>query len=158
MNDKLGGMAGRDVEQNQITDNNPSEPLIEGGMSSVGIVAGTIAQAECDRMKKLLFRVTKGLAVTHFEDFMQDDVPKSCYLVIFNNQNEADRIRVTKVCESFSGQGMRINIPDNMSELKPLIKDTIKNVEDSKRMHKISKHSLKKYLLSINYTMEKGDQ
>lgn len=64
---------------------------------------------------------------------------------------------MTKVCESFSSLGMRINIPDNMSELKPLIKDTMKNVEDSKRMHKISKHSLKKYLLSINYTMEKGE-
>lgn len=85
MHEKLGGIGGQDYEQNQIDDNNPSAPLIEGGMSAVGIVAGTIAQVECDRMKKLLFRVTKGLAVTHFEDFEQDGQHKSCYLVIFNN-------------------------------------------------------------------------
>lgn len=50
---------------------NASEPLMEGLANSLsGIVAGTIHEAEAERMKKLLFRVTRGMAVTYFEPFI----------------------------------------------------------------------------------------
>jgi len=83
--------------------------LMDGLANSVsGMVAGTILESEGDRMRKLLFRVTRGMAVTYFESYVQDGVNKCCYIVIFNNTPQ-DRMRVTKVCESFIG--MRIEVP-----------------------------------------------
>lgn len=63
-----------------------SQPLMDGLANSVsGIVAGTILESEAERMRKLLFRVTRGMAVTYFESYVQDGVSKCVYLVIFNN-------------------------------------------------------------------------
>ena len=35
-------------------------------------------------MKKMLFRITRGKALTHFKEFEQDNVEKVAYLVVFN--------------------------------------------------------------------------
>lgn len=51
-------------------------------------VAGTIDVLEKDRLKKLLFRATRGKALTFFNDFNQQDSTKklrnkSVYIVVF---------------------------------------------------------------------------
>jgi len=127
---------------------------MEGLANSLsGIVAGTINEIEAERMKKLLFRVTRGMAVTYFQPYMQDGVAKCVYVVIFNNHPN-DRQRVTKVCESF--MGLRIEVPQ-LGELEGLIKDTERSILDSERMLKISKRQLKEYLYSLNYNKDKKD-
>jgi hypothetical protein len=64
-------------------------------------------------MKKMLFRATRGQALTHFFDFEQDGQLKSCYLVVFQ-QMAGQSDRVQKICDSFLGQ--RFEVPD-LSEL-----------------------------------------
>lgn len=120
-----------------------------------GMVAGTILESEASRMKKLLFRVTRGLAVTYFEPFLQDGVQKCVYLVIYNSNNQNDKQRVIKVCESF--MGLRIDVPQ-LSELPPVINETKRSIDDSERMLKISKRQLKDYLFSLNYSKDKVEK
>jgi len=117
-----GDLGGQNINHadNQIdtSENTQSQALLDNGTGQMGLIAGTINENECERMKRLLFRVTRGLAVTYFQPYEQDGKNKAVYLVIYNN-NENDRIKVTKVCESF--QGKRTNIPANLQELGPTI-------------------------------------
>ena len=61
-------------------DEHASVPLVNNGMSkeipsdgmegiSITHVAGTIDANEKDRMKRLLYRITRGKALTYFNDF-----------------------------------------------------------------------------------------
>lgn len=47
-------------------------------------VSGTIFEKEKERMKRMLFRATRGMALTHFHDFEQHGEQKSAYLVMFS--------------------------------------------------------------------------
>ena len=52
--------------------------------SSLQFIAGTVKHDEMERMKKMLFRITRGKALTHFKPFVQDGVEKVAYLVVFS--------------------------------------------------------------------------
>lgn len=125
------------------------EPLtgIQNALS--GMVAGTCIATEAERMKKLLFRTTRGMAASYFNQFEQDGQQKCVYLVIFND-NPNDRIRVTKVCESFLGT--RIEVPQ-ITGIGRMISETEKSIVDSEAMLRISRRQLKEYLYSLNYTV-----
>lgn len=58
-----------------------SEPLMD---SSLQFIAGTVKMKEMEQMQRLLFRNTYGKALTHFKPFLQDDVEKCAYLVVFS--------------------------------------------------------------------------
>ena len=89
------------------------EPLLNtsGNGLKMSFVAGTIKNGEDLRMNRMLFRVTRGQALTYFgsvnERFTQDNQEKIPYLVVFQ---EMLRDRVQKVCDSFMGS--RFEIPD----------------------------------------------
>jgi hypothetical protein len=45
-------------------------PLLNMDMGvSISFVAGTILDVECDRMRRMLYRITRGKALTHFLPF-----------------------------------------------------------------------------------------
>jgi len=43
-------------------------------MGGTGMVAGTCIATEAERMKKLLFRVTRGMAASYFRQYEQEGV------------------------------------------------------------------------------------
>lgn len=47
-------------------------------------VSGTIQEKEKERMKRMLFRATRGMALTHFDDFEYDGEQRCAYLVMFS--------------------------------------------------------------------------
>lgn len=61
----------------------------EGDNVLVSHIAGTIEYDEKTRLKKLLFRATRGKALTYFEDYQLEDPitnkpkVKSVYIVVF---------------------------------------------------------------------------
>jgi hypothetical protein len=67
---KPGGTSGIDDEMGApLMPNN-----MEGGVN-ISFVAGTIKADEKLKMQRMLFRVTRGKALTHFsEDFLQENV------------------------------------------------------------------------------------
>lgn len=75
---------------------------------SISFVAGTIKDSEKERMTRLLFRTTRGKALTYFHDFVQGDVNKAVYMVVYQD-GAMIRDRVQKICDSFMGQ--RFEVP-----------------------------------------------
>ena len=61
------------------------QPLLENVGVNISFVAGTIRDGdEPIRMQRMLFRITRGKALTHFSaPFIQDKVQKVVYLVVF---------------------------------------------------------------------------
>merc|ERR1712166_1354685 len=136
-------------------ENSGAEPLIagEGAMGGTAMVAGTCIATEAERMKKLLFRVTRGMAASYFNQFEQEGVQRCAYLVIFNN-NPQDKLRVQKVCDSFNGT--KIEVPE-LGAMQEQINETKKSIVDSESMLLQSKRGVKAYLHSLNYTVPNPD-
>ena len=96
-------------------------------------IAGTIDSTEKLRMKKLLFRATKGTTLVVFSDFEEPQrdslgksIIKSAYYVTFQDV-EHIRNRVMRIVESFNGQRFEIppasEITRKVAEIKIQIAD-----------------------------------
>lgn len=77
---------------------------MDGGLS---FISGTIKDEEAERMRKMLFRATRGQPLTHFNAFEQDGVQKVAYLVVFQSMGKS-RDRIQGICDSFMGQHFEI--------------------------------------------------
>lgn len=80
------------LNRNSNNDEEQKAPLVGGNERELSFaqLAGTIESSEKQRMKKLLFRATKGTALTFFSDYdkPQKDVNgnmvlKSVYVIVF---------------------------------------------------------------------------
>ena len=79
------------------------EELLSGGIIKVSNIIGTINMTEKERFKKLVFRATRGNALTHFKDFEKpvidyfgNSVMKTVYVVMFP-EGEAIREKLTRL-------------------------------------------------------------
>ena len=91
-------------------------------------IAGTIKDGESDRMRRMLFRATRGQALTHFKEFNQDGTRKVAYLVVFQQMGKS-KDRIQRICDSFMGQ--RFEIP-SLSELLNRARETNQEIDKSK--------------------------
>jgi V-type H+-transporting ATPase subunit a len=148
-NPDFGGM-----QMNTINDDQRN-PLIQGGERELRFahVAGTIETSERQRMKKLLFRATKGTTLVVFSDFEQahkdfsgKEVMKSAYFVTFQDV-EHIRNRVMRICESFNGQRFDLPGPEQITQKLAEIK---RSIQDAEALKKSSKKQLRTYLTQIN--------
>ena len=55
---------------------------VEGGVQ-IAFIAGSIREGEQDRMNRMLFRVTRGKALTYFRSYKQDDETRVTYMVVY---------------------------------------------------------------------------
>jgi hypothetical protein len=76
--------------------NNSSQLVDEANapmLGEINFISGTIRGEEQDRLRKLVFRATRGKALTFFQDFLQNGVSKVVYMVVFQDiQGTADRV------------------------------------------------------------------
>lgn len=75
---------------------NESERILQ----QISFSSGTIHQEDKERLQKLLFRTTRGKALTYFCDFIQNNHHKSVYIVVFPDIGDTE-IRVKRICQSF---------------------------------------------------------
>ena len=94
-------------------------------------IAGTIKDGEAERMRRMLFRATRGQALTHFSPYDQDGQLKVSYLVVFQSMGRT-RDRIQKICDSFMGQ--RFEIPD-LRSLAERAQSTEEQIRKSKLLH-----------------------
>lgn len=138
-------------------------PLLNGGVGldeqSVFIthIAGTIDTDEKERLKKLLFRATRGKALTYFNDFEVSNPlekrshtkkvqQKSVYIVVFQ-EGRMIRERIVRIIDSFMGQ--RFDLPP-LASIKAKIDEVRRNITDSKNLTDTSRSYLKNYLQQVN--------
>lgn len=123
----IGG-GGGGMEEGQV-------PLLQNdnmgaGGINISFVAGTINDGdEPNRMQRMLFRITRGKALTHFsEPFTQDKKQKVVYMVVFQD-GQMIRDRVQKICDSFMGSRFEINnlgdgLFDDLAKVRDEIRDS----------------------------------
>ena len=114
--------------------------------STLQFIAGTVKLDEMERMKKMLFRITRGKALTHFKPYIQDGIEKVAYLVVFSAAG-GNKERVQKICDSFMGQ--RFEIPD-MNGLDEVILEIKGKISKSRALYDTSVGQLKDYLYDLN--------
>lgn len=108
-----------------------------GGESSLSSVAGVVAQEEVARLRRLVFRATKGKSYMHIESYTvdesddeEDEKPevKAVYIIMFlDGQQIRDRLK--KICESFHGE--RFDIPSEQADFATALKGIEKSINDS---------------------------
>lgn len=116
-------------------------------------VAGTIKEQEKERMKRMLFRATRGMALTHFNDYVQNGEAKCAYLVMFSGIGKY-RERIQKICDTFMGQ--RFEIPD-LTTLENVINENEGEINKSQEIYNMSLNMLKQYLYDMNSTLNENN-
>ena len=106
-------------------------------------MAGTVATDETLRFKKMVFRATRGKALTYFRDLdaqgladysgAMDKRQRSVYVIVFQEGSHL-RDRLAKICDSFMGR--TVEIPHNMSaqELITRIRDLEKRIIEARHI------------------------
>jgi V-type H+-transporting ATPase subunit a len=90
------------------------------GLVAISYLAGTIDKEEQYRFKKMVYRATRGKALTHFADIYQQELksytgkikerPRVVYVILFQEGAHV-REKLLRICDSFLGQ--RFDIPAN---------------------------------------------
>ena len=52
-------------------------------LGQLQFISGTIQEQEAERLKRLIFRATRGKALTLLNSFIQGEVLKTAYMVVF---------------------------------------------------------------------------
>lgn len=128
-------------------------PLMEGAEVNVAYVAGVIDQEEKDRFKKLMFRATRGKALTTFRDFedYEDDSKKktrkkTVYIVVFQEGQQL-RDRILRICDSFMGQRFDLPALELMGEK---VGEVERQISEGQGLIDTSRNQLRSYLKDIN--------
>lgn len=79
-------------------------------MVAISYMAGSIYREEAQRFKRMVFRSTRGKALSYFEDLspeglvdyagLQDKKLRSSFVIVFQ-EGQSIRSKLTKICESF---------------------------------------------------------
>lgn len=75
---------------------------------NISHIAGTIELEEQPRLKKLIFRATRGKALTYFKEYTlpkthgQKEKTKAVYIVVFQEGRQI-RDKIIRICDSFMG-------------------------------------------------------
>ena len=121
--------------------------MAQGGVQ-IQFVAGTIRDEDQERLRRMLFRVTRGKALTHFSlPYDQQGQQRCVYMVVYQD-GDTMRDRVQKICDSFMGSRFEIS---NLGD--PLFRElaTVRaQIHSDIKLLKTSKMQLQGYLQSIN--------
>jgi V-type H+-transporting ATPase subunit a len=152
----LQGQFGDQMEQDMemrgsINRGDDQMGLIDGENSkSINIqhVAGVVDQTEIERLRRLIFRSTKGKSYMYIQEYEDKTAVKkrSVYIIVFWD-GEHIRDRIQKICDSFSGQ--RYELPD-LREIAPQIEKVQKSIADAKNIFERTKQSLRDQLIQFD--------
>jgi vacuolar-type H+-ATPase subunit I/STV1 len=134
----------QDNERNELIGSinaaNEGSALIEMERSvNIQHVAGVIDQDEIERLRRLIFRSTKGKSYLYMKNYDDEDgilkTKRSVYIIVFWDGNHI-RDKIQKICDSFSGNRYELpeiaSIPGKIEEIKNSIENA-KNVYDRTR-------------------------
>ena len=127
--------------------------LMGNGENAIRIqhVAGAVEQTEIHRMRRLVFRATKGKSYMYTQELEPDAddtslAKKSVYIIVFWD-GSVIRDKIYKICDCFSGQ--RFDLPD-LQEIPEQLESLKKQIEDSKNVYESTKQQLREQLFDFN--------
>lgn len=86
-----------------------SRSLMDSNVISIQHVAGVIDTIEVVRLRKLVFRSTKGQSYMYIQELEheEDEDPKSVYIIVFW-EGARTRTKIENICKSF---GQSVDLP-----------------------------------------------
>lgn len=122
-------------------------------------VAGVIDQLEIERLRRLIFRSTKGKSYMYIQEFDDDDEgestkKRSVYIIVFWD-GDTIREKIQKICDSFSGQ--RYDLPEQ-NQITPQIEKTKNAIHDARNVYQKTKNSLRDQLVQFDKIEGDGEQ
>jgi len=144
----LNQQAHGDIENNGNAD---QQRLIERELKAVNIerVAGVVISDELPRLRKLIFRITKGKSFMYSEQYIDTDdnnKSKSVYIITYYDGAHT-RDRIFKVCDSMTGQ--RYNLPE-LSQMGSDIEKLKITIQNQQSVFYSTKGHLRQQLLDFD--------
>lgn len=107
------------------------------------------------RLKKLIYRTSRGKAFTQFYDIKEkifdyygNQINRSIFIVLFPNNFNYLRQRLQIVCDSFMGE--RFDLPKNLLEIKQQLIKTKNSLDNSYTTLVYSIDNFRKFLESVH--------
>ena len=98
-------------------------------------MAGVVEQTEIDRLRRLIFRSTKGKSYMYIQEYHDDEETnqkkRSVYIIVFWDGNHI-RDRIQKICDSFSGQ--RYDLPE-LKDINSQIQKIQSSITDARNVY-----------------------
>lgn len=120
-------------------------------------IVGTIQQSEEERLKKLIFRASRGKAYTQFfnlsekiYDYYGRELNVSVYFVVFPLGSSFLKERLRKVCESFMGE--KYELPRTKDEIFDRLSKSKNALDNLFNTLEFTIDNFKKYLVSIQHS------
>ena len=136
---------GDDPMKERLLNSNPDSDY---NIISTTNVAGVIDTSDCDRLRKLIFRATRGKAICLTEDIDPNLIwregiatPKTMYLIIFQS-GDFMNLRVKNICDSFMGHIAEL---PQFSEYQQTIDDLSNKINTCKEVKDKIKSDIKSY-------------
>lgn len=134
------------------------QPLLQNnnmiaGINNISYIGGTIDRADGERFKKMVYRATRGKALTYSKDLEQasqtysgekDKRTRTVYVIVFQDGTHT-RDKLNKICDSFVSQ--RFDIPSsNTNSLNGQISSLEQAIINSNEMITQTRKRLREYL------------
>lgn len=107
--------------------------LMGNGMeSNLTKIAGVVEKTEVERLRRLIFRATRGKSIMFVQDCAEDEdlgtAPRRSVYIIMYWDGQAIKDRIEKICDSFSGE--RFELPDG--DIGPEIERVKNSIKDAR--------------------------
>ena len=149
---------GREVLGGGPGDAGEGQALLEGGVD-ITHIAGVVAQEDIERLKRLIFRSTKGKSYVRVSEYFdpspistEKKAPKSVYIITFWDGKQI-RDKIEKICDSFNGQ--RFVLP-RRDELPTQIKQVEGYIQDARANFDATRTNLRDQLVAFNAPEDRG--
>lgn len=124
-------------------------PMLQGiphtGMIAISYLAGTINKDEIMRFKKMVYRATRGKALTYFNDMDSaglqdysgalDRRARTVYVIVFQDGLHI-RDKLVRICDSFLGKNFDIPQGGNQQEIVERISELERRIQDARLLIK----------------------
>ena len=132
-----------------------------GGATNFNKIAGVIDSVEVERLKRLVFRVTKGKSFVFTHDFVDQAAAadqinrpvKSVYIIMYWDGGLI-RDKILRICDSFNGN--RYEVPE-MGQINDEIYKITQSINDARNVYHQTKNSLTEQLMIFN-KLDANDQ
>ena len=125
--------------------------LMGAAESNLTKVAGVVEKTEIERLRRLIFRATKGKSFMFVQDYEADEdidaaARRSVYVIMYwDGQNIRERI--ARICDSFSGQ--RFELPP-LGEIQDQISRVTTSIGDARSVLRQTRTSLRDQLVQFD--------
>ena len=132
--------------------------MVAQGLVQINYLAGTVAKDEQMRLKKMIYRATRGKALTHFADIDPADLRdytgaanfslRTVYVIVFQDGSTVKE-KLMRICDSFGTTRFEIPGQGEVKAMQRKMEELNSRISDSNALLSTTTLRLKEYLRDI---------